>query len=657
VSELPVGVSWIRGDRFPVHAEADKSMKPVQPGCRPTFPVAVALAFLVAVGCDGADPTPKPRDVLLITIDTARADRFSYVGAGGPGTPHVDSLAAEGAGFVNAISPVPLTLPAHASLMTGRQPPSHAVRDNGAYRLPEAETTLAELLSGAGYVTGAFVGAQVLDARYGLDRGFTVYDDEIPDPGDAPFLYYAERSGEEVAAAASRWIEAQGEAPLFAWVHLFDPHTPYRPPEPERSRYASAYDGEIAYADRIVGRLLERVAAGRGLERTLIVVTSDHGEALGQHGESTHGVLLHDATLLVPLVIRAPGVHAERPIADPVSLIDVLPTILGLLHLPVPDSVQGRDLGPLLRGDRLPWSRASGYAESLYAQLHHGTAPLRALREGGWKIVRGSVDELYDLAADPGELRDLAGVESVRTAKMAAALEDLVGSLDVGDAAGVALDEESRRALESLGYAWSRPVKSAGGAAPRDPRQALASMRRMADADRDFLAGDVAGAIVGYRAVIEAEPDSVDARVRLAQLLISEGRGADAVDLLAQAVAIAPHEPILHRKLGRLLERLGRYAEALAAYDAGLARHPRARELRDGRWRCLNALRRWDEMLAEAERAVDADPGDGMARFARAVACCSQPLDRYVAALQRELEELPGDPILEAALAQARAGG
>lgn len=616
--------------------------------------VALLVPLLVVAGCRRATP-PKPRDVLLVTIDTARADRFGCVtGSPSATTPNVDALAREGAAFSQAISPVPLTLPAHASLLTGRQPPSHTVRDNGGHRLPAAETTLAEVLARAGFATGAFLGAEVLDSRYGLDQGFETYDDEMPDPGASPFQYYPERTAEQVTAAAARWLEAQGDRPVFAWVHLYDPHAPYRPPEPEASRSVSPYDGEIAYADRALGGLLDRWKAKRGLDRTLVVVTSDHGEGLGEHDEMAHGVLVHDATLRVPLVIRAPGLRIEHAIAEPVHLVDVLPTILSLLGLPPLPGVQGRDLSPLLRGERIAWSRDSGYAESLYAQIHHGCAPLRALREGGWKLVSGVGDELYDLGADAAETRDVASGQPDRARKMAEDLALLSSSLESGEGEPVVLDEQTRRALESLGYASFGAAPRASARSARDPREALASLRRMAEADRRILHGEVEGAVAEYRAVIEAEPPNVDARVRLAHVLLTAGRANEAVAPLAEAVARAPHEPLLHQKLGRALQGLGRHAEALAVYDAGLAHHPDARYLRNGRWECLNQLGRRRLWLAETERAVAADPRDGPARYARANACCGDRLDTYVAALERELEALPGDPMLTGALARAR---
>ena len=306
----------------------------------PFPPAALAMAVLsacAAAGCGRPQPPPEPRDVLLVTIDTARADRFSYTGAPGPGTPRIDALARDGAGFVDAITPAPLTKPAHASLMTGRLPPSHTVRDNGAYRLPEAETTLAEVLQGAGFTTGGVHRVRGPGRALRLQPG--IRDVRRQDPG-AERLGLPRLPGED-GVKTSRPPRCAGSmrtpagGPL-AWFHLSDPHAPYRPPEPERSRYESAYDGEIAYVDRVVGGLLDAWQARRGGDRTLVVVTADHGESLDEHEEPTHGVLVYDATIRVPLVIRAPGIRLKRPIEAPVSLIDVLPTILGLLHLPCP---------------------------------------------------------------------------------------------------------------------------------------------------------------------------------------------------------------------------------------------------------------------------------------------------------------------------------
>jgi choline-sulfatase len=605
----------------------------------------VALVATLLGACGRAAPPPPAQDVLLITIDTARADRFSYVGPVGPGTPHVDALAVAGAGFTNAITPVPLTLPAHASIMTGRLPPSHTLRDNGFTKLPAAETTLAEVLKGAGFTTGAFIGAEVLDARYGLSQGFDTYDDRMVERGPAGILAYPERRGEDVAGAALAWLPSGGR--VFVWVHLFDPHAPYRPPEPEKWQHAAPYDGEIAYVDRVIGQLVAGWEEKRGAGNTLVVITADHGEALGAHGEKTHGVLVHDATLRVPLVVRVPGRRPSGLIRTPVSLIDVMPTILGQLGIAVPPGVQGRDLGPLLDGKAVPWSRASGYAESLYAQLHHGCTPLVALREDGYKLVRGASEELFDVKTDPDEQKDLAAADVGKKESLGRSLDAFVSSLKEEAAEPATLDDEARRSLAALGYASAPPVDAGG---TRDPKEALVSLARMADADRSAMVGDLEGAIASYRSVITAEPKSIDARLRLAELLSAHARQAEAAALYAGAVEIAPKEPYLRRKLGNALEATGQISDALAAYDAGLALDPHSRDLRTGRWSCLDRLRRWDVMLREAEAAVAADSKDGAARLARAIACCGQGSDRdYAAALDRELAALPGDPILTGA--------
>jgi tetratricopeptide (TPR) repeat protein len=308
-----------------------------------------------------------------------------------------------------------------------------------------------------------------------------------------------------------------------------------------------------------------------------------------------------------------------------------------------------------LRGGTVRWSRTSGYAESLYAALHHGCAPLAALREKGWKLERGSSLELFDLGKDPRELKNFEREEPARARAMAEALDELVGELHAGAAESATLDAASRKALESLGYSWS-PPDTASRARTRDPREALRSMKKMADADRSALRGDVNAAAALYRDVLAAEPASIDARVRLAQIFLTAGRSAEAERLLSAAVAIAPKEPELHRRHGDALVALGRPKQALAAYDAGLALHPPGHELRDARWRVLVDLDRSATLRTEAERAIAADPKDGVARHARALACCGKGrVEDYIAALERELKELPGDRVLTEALGKARA--
>ncbi|HKB17098.1 MAG TPA: sulfatase, partial [Planctomycetota bacterium] len=277
------------------------------------------LAPLLA-GCGGRTP---PANVLLVTIDTLRADHVGAYGWPYAETPNLDALARAGARFAEAYTPVPYTLPAHASLLTGTLPPRHGVRDNGRQSLPDSATTLAEWLAARGFATGAFVGAFPLERRFGLSQGFGVYDDELGAPGDA--FSIAERRGEEVVSRALRWIGGSAE-PFFAWVHLFDPHAPYAAPAPFGARFAARpYDGEVAYADACLGRLVEGLGTRR--ERTLLVVTADHGESLGEHGEATHGLTLYEPAVHVPLLLAWPGrIAAGLLPKERASLIDLFPT-------------------------------------------------------------------------------------------------------------------------------------------------------------------------------------------------------------------------------------------------------------------------------------------------------------------------------------------
>ena len=333
----------------------------------------VGVATLIQSNCAGKQPAPTAAgfNLLLITLDTVRADRLGAYGYAGVETPNLDRLASEGVRFAEAGSPVPLTLPAHATILSGLLPPRHGVRNNGAERFPEEPATLATRLAAAGYRTGAFIGAFVLDRRFGLGRGFDRYDDEIPRERAADLD--AERPGRVVTDRALAWLSEKSEKPFFAWVHLYDAHAPYAPPEPFRTLYADRpYDGEIAEVDAQVGRLLAELDRLGIAGRTVVVVVGDHGEALGEHGELTHGLLLYEPSLHVPLLLRAPGVLPTGWVVEtPVSLVDLAPTLAGLLDCPLSAKtdrpLDGRDLSRQLRERREP------AAEDLYAESLYGT--------------------------------------------------------------------------------------------------------------------------------------------------------------------------------------------------------------------------------------------------------------------------------------------
>ncbi len=350
----------------------------------------VFFVLAVAVACaPGAKPRGAPGDVLIVTLDTARADRFSYAGPSPVTTAATDAVAAEGAAFLTAVAPAPITLVSHASLFTGQDPFVHGVRNNGDFALAPEALTLAELFAADGWATAAFIGAAVLDSRYGLDQGFLTYDDEFTGIDETGLAAYARRPGNEVVDSALRWLGAAPAGPTFVWVHLYDPHAPYEPPEPEKSRYpGSPYDGAVAFSDRMVGRLLEGYRRLGRYDDALVVIAADHGESLNEHQEETHGVFVYDATVRIPLVMRGPGVPPGVRVQAPVALIDVMPTVLGLAGMEIPPGVGGRDLGRVMTGGTADDDRLI-YVESLLPQLSFGWSALRGLRSGHWKLHPG----------------------------------------------------------------------------------------------------------------------------------------------------------------------------------------------------------------------------------------------------------------------------
>src|SRR6185295_9907135 len=381
----------------------------------------LAAAGLLAFGCtrDPSRPPAQP-NVLLVTIDTLRADHVGCYGHPGSVTPVLDGLAARGVRFATAVAHVPLTGPSHASILTGRTPLGHGLRDNGGFALPAQARSLAEDFRKAGYRTAAFVSGFPLDRRFGFDRGFETYDDHLPKGNDRRRTPYVERFADATTDAVLRWLataspqNAAQPAPWFLWVHYYDPHAPYEPPVTDLAdRYRrSPYDGEIAFVDRQLGRLLQTLDARGETSRTIVLVTADHGESLGEHGEGTHGIFLYDATLRVPWIMAGPQIVAGRVSRTIARSIDVLPTLLDYAGLPQRSDVDGRSLRHAADGEEM--SDAPAYAESLYSELELGWAPLHAWRTAGFKFIKAPHPELYDLQSDPSEKANRAGEQGAR---------------------------------------------------------------------------------------------------------------------------------------------------------------------------------------------------------------------------------------------------
>ena len=411
------------------------------------------MLAVVGGGAASASAAGTDYNVLLVTLDTIRTDRLSCYGSKFVQTPRIDGLAANGALFERAFAHVPLTLPSHTNILLGVTPLAHGVNESNKSVVPGGFITLAEILKKSGYATAAFVSAFPLDSRFGLTRGFDVYDDAYPArPGAGEA--FSERPAGKTVAAALRWLSGR-KGKWFCWVHLWDPHAPYAPPEPYASRFkADPYSGEVAYVDAELGRLLDEVAKGGGLGNTLVVLTGDHGEALGEHGETGHGYFAYNATIRVPLIIAGAGTKALR-VKDTVSHVDIFPTVCEVLGLDRPPSLQGESLAPFLRGKTV--KARPVYFESLEANLNRGWAPLRGIIAEGKKYIDSPIPELYDLEKDFAEETNMApGTDLQAFRKM---LEDKMkrDASPLRDEAVRRTDRETRERLRSLGYA-SSPV-------------------------------------------------------------------------------------------------------------------------------------------------------------------------------------------------------
>jgi arylsulfatase A-like enzyme len=407
--------------------------------------VLIICALSVSFCTTGA--AAPPIGVVLITLDTTRADRLTAYGFADASMPHLERLAREGVVFEQAVSVAPLTVPAHASLLTGLLPPGHGVRENSSPPLAPEHTTLAEVLRGHGFRSAAMVSSGVLDPDRGLAQGFDSYSavqgGRRPRP-DAP-----QRKAEAAIGEAIDWLDLVGDSRFFLWTHLYDPHRPYEPPEPFASRYAhDPYVGEIAYADSQIGRLLGALDRHGLLERTLVIVAGDHGESLGEHGERDHGIFVYEAVLRVPLIIRLPAVEARR-VQAVVRLTDVMPTVLDLLGLPSPPTY-GASLTRLMRGE--PQEELESYAESLYPR-RFGWSPLYSLRDSRFKLIDAPRPELYDLQQDPWEQRNLYDDRPATAAALRRRLSSIRAAVPSSDAHSLeVVPPEIRERLAALGY-------------------------------------------------------------------------------------------------------------------------------------------------------------------------------------------------------------
>jgi arylsulfatase A-like enzyme len=490
----------------------------------------LCLALVAATACArGAKDQFPGAPVVLISIDTLRADHLPAYGYAGVQTPHLDRFRKDAILFENAYTHVPLTLPAHVSILTGLLPFEHGVRDNLGYHFDaKAHPTLQALLKARGYATGAAVSAYVLQGGTGIADGFDFYDDKMVAPFGADALGRVQRSGAETAALASRWLAGVKGKPFFLFFHTYEPHAPYEPPEPFKTRYPLAYDGEIAAADEVVGGLLDELRRLDLYDRALVIVLSDHGEGLGEHGEDEHGILLYRWALHVPLLVKLPGsARAGTRVAAPVETIDLVPTLGQVLGLTLPSGLRGRSL--FAEGGEA----RRIYAETSYPRTHLGWSELRALVDERWHYIEGAKRELYDFVADPREIANrLADQRELGRSRQAE-----LGRLPATLAAPSAASSADTERLAALGYLGG--AVQATGPLP-DPAERIGVLKDVKAAFRLAAAGRDEEAVVAFRRILETNPLLADARYELAQTLTRLGRWDEAYDAYREAMRASP---------------------------------------------------------------------------------------------------------------------
>jgi choline-sulfatase len=550
-------------------------------------------------------------DLLLITLDTVRADHLGCYGDADAATPVIDALASRGLRFDQAIATVPITLASHSSIMTGLYPPDHGVRDNGYYTLGNNAHTLAEALRDGGYATAAYVAAYVLAERYGLAQGFDRYDDAVvPSLPSEARSGYNERPADAVTTAALDWLEAHldddDSRPYFLWVHYFDPHWPYTPPPPYASRFAGRpYDGEIAFVDTQIGRLVGLLEKRGRLDRTLVVVTADHGEGLDEHGESTHTLFIYDTTMHVPWILSCPALFDEElVVADRVaSTVDVMPTVLDLLGIERAGETDG--INPLTAP---PAADRAVYVETIATLVRHGYAPLYGLRRLKDKYIQAPRPEYYDLAADPGQIENLFEQRPEVARALSDQLAAMTASWESADAAlhrALPLDAEQAERLAALGYVATRAAD--GAADLRDPKDLVPHFTRVETAKELSDAGRHDEAVAMIAEIVESTPDEPYGW-RVASLIYERaGRSDRAEEAMRRAIALQP-DVEAHVHLAQLLVRRGAFDECARQLDLAEKIDPLHGDIYITRGDLYAVQRDYEKAIEEFRRAERIDP-------------------------------------------------
>ena len=609
--------------------------------------VAIAAVYLLYVRV--APPPLRKLNIVLVTADTLRADRLPTYGYDRVATPHIDALAANGVVFDNAQTVVPLTLPAHSSMFTGTYPMYHGVRDNGGYYLDDAHDTLAESLQAAGYATGGFVSAFVLDGRWGLTQGFDRYFDDFDfRKYDRIALDTVQRPGGEVVDEALSWMDSVKDGPFFAWLHFYDVHTPYDPPEPFASQYGgypgARYDGEIAYLDSLMGRLDQWLSEGGLDDDTIVVFIGDHGESLGQHDEITHGFFIYDATMKVPFILKVPYRHFPRGrrVEGQVRSIDLMPTLLELVGLEAPEPVQGVSLVPLVAGE-LDDLGLYAYSESLYPRNHYGWSELKSIRTSEYHFIDAPRPELFDVENDPGQRTNLVDQRAATVRRLKEELDRVVDELSlegVDERGPATLDAETQQQLAALGYLGAPSRVSIDPDRPlADPKDKIELFNLIKRAGSESSEGRLEDAMRTIDRILDEDTNILEAHNIRGNLFAKMEDHEEAIRAYQEALARdAEYKPALFG-LAVTYQQLGRVADAEAGYRRILELDPRDNRATFSLARIHADRSQFDEAIAILGRAVDV--GGEQAGLHNLMAECYIGLDeleRAEASVRRALE-------------------
>ena len=621
------------------------------------MPKRRALIFLIALGLVALisvwwsiRPRFVVRNVLLISIDTCRADRLGCYGYPYDTTPHIDALAEQSILFTDALAAVPMTLPSHSTMLTGTNPPYHGVHDNLNHRLSESNETLAEILQKNGFVTGGIISTFVLDAQFGLDQGFDTYSDEFEEEHNLG--HYTERKGDEATRFAVRWLEENHDERFFLFLHYFDPHDPYEPPEPFASRFKdNRYDGEIAFTDHCVGKVIDKLKQLEVYDNTLIIVVGDHGEMLGEHGEQHHMYFIYQSALHVPLIFKVPGRNRSLRIDEPVGVIDIVRTVCSMLNLSVQPQVQGEDLSVSFRSGRLPSQHRYRYCESVTPTKYQANS-LLGVADGRWKFIQTTRLELYELETDPTESNNLVKTYSDEALRLQAQLNRILQTQMREDTESQALlDAEALRKVKSIGY-----VGGGGGEANRleyyDQPTERGDAKDLIGFHNDYvrvLSLETSDRLDEARQLlqqlVDRRPNFLDGYLNLSDIADEQKDPDAAIVHLKRALQLEPNSATAHSFLGKVLAQKKQFEEAIGYFERAIKLMPNKPSGYVDLGAALAAMGRGDAAINKYSLALELDPDFANAWFHRGLTHRKQgQFEKAAIDLMRAIELMPQNP-------------